>query len=100
MTATAEQDYENAVITQLRERGSVSLPAEALAFLLGGVARPPAAGQHPDYLLLWRALLAADPDLARQTWAQSWDQTPINDRIALCVIAAHVQGLDNNQGAS
>lgn len=94
---TAEQDFEDAVVDQLRELGSVTLTGAAVGYLLAAAAQPATAAPHRDVLMLWRALLAADPDLARKTWRTAWDNTPQPDRLGLLVVAARVPNLDTNQ---
>jgi len=94
MTAATENTYLDQVIDQLRSLGSVTVPAEAVAYLLAAAARPAEPIPHDDAILLWRALLATDPTLATETWAKAWNTTPVRDRLALLVLASRVPGLD------
>ncbi len=93
--ADAEADYLTALTDALTARGSISLTADGLAWLLGAIARPPEV-PHDDVVLLWTALAAADIDLARTTWRQAWDAVAPSDRITLICLAAHIKDLDPN----
>lgn len=96
MTAATEPEtgYYDAVVSQLQDLGSVTVTAEAVAYLLAAAARPAEPVPHDDVILLWRALLEADRTLATETWAQAWNTTAVPDRLALLVLASRVPGLD------
>ena len=89
-----ETGYYDAVVQQLRDLGSVTVTGEAVAYLLTAAARPAEPIPHDDAVLLWKALLEADPTLATESWAKAWNTTAVRDRLHLLVLASRVPGLD------